>query len=337
VEVTSRCERDCVYCYNVWKADPAYPRGELSSAELVSLVDRAVRESGIPSIQITGGEPLLRADLIDIVEGIRAPGRRVSLVTDGGAIDDGMAAELRRLRVGPVQPTLLAANAEIHDGLKGATCFEDTVAGIARLKRAGVPVSVSFVCTRKNHGHFEEVVELCFALGIEVVAFSRFCAAGKGGLHREELTPTGEMIARCLDVAEQANASLGMKVSVAISLPLCAVDISRYPHLSFGRCAVSGRTPGFTIDPSGNLRACSISGTVLGNLREESWNEILERAGRAYFEEMAEAPTACRECPLLDRCGGGCRESALTCTGSLGRPDPLARIPVCPPRDPSPR
>jgi radical SAM protein with 4Fe4S-binding SPASM domain len=323
IEVTSRCDRSCSYCYNAWKVDPDYPQGELPASELISLVNKVVIESGITAIQITGGEPLLRPDILDIIEGIRAPGRSISLVTDGGLIDDTLATEFRRLGVGPVQPTLLAANAGYHNALKGTQCFDETMAGIASLLRCKVPVSVSFVCTKENYSHFEETVELCFALGIKVVAFSRLCAAGEGGRNYKELMPTAKMIQHCLQVAEQANERMGMNVIIAISLPLCAFDISHYPHLRFGRCAVSNQTPGFTIDPIGGLRACSISSTRLGNLLEESWDTVLSRAAEEYFKEMTEAPTECQGCSMLARCGGGCRESALTYYGDPDHLDPL--------------
>jgi len=288
-------------------------------------VNRVITESGLQAIQLTGGEPLLYPGLVDFIEGIQAPGRVVSLVTDGGLVDQEMGAELKRLGVAPVQPTLLAARRELHNELKGADCFDDTVAAILLLRRKRVPVTVSFVCTRRNYRHFRDVVEFCFSLGIKVVAFSRFCAAGHGGDNRAELMPDPEMIAACLDVAEEATVRLGMKVHVAISLPLCVADLSRYPHLRFGRCAISTDNPGFTMDPVGNLRACSISPTVLGNLRAESWQTVIARARKGYFRRMATVPEDCGECPLIARCGGGCRESALNCFGDIDRADPLAR------------
>ena len=324
VEVTTRCNRDCAYCYNVWKADPAYPRDELPASAFLALVESALEASGIGHVQVSGGEPLLRSDLVEILEGIQAFGADVSLVTDGGLIDDEMASTLARLGVGPVQPTLLAADRDLHNDLKGADCFDATVAAIDRLGREGVPVCVAFVCTRLNHTAFRDVVELCFALGVRAVAFNRLCVVGEGGKRRAELAPTRDMIAACLDVAQWANERLLMNVSAAISLPLCVVDKSRTPNLSFGRCAIQTESPGFTLDPVGNLRACSISPTILGNLRTEPWHAILSRAEKDYFREMAVAPDSCRECSLVSHCGGGCRESALACFGELNRRDPLA-------------
>lgn len=327
VEVTTRCNRACAYCYNVWTTDSAYPRDELPTAALLSLVEGALRDSGLGHVQISGGEPFLRTDLFALVEGIRDAGVDVSLVSDGGLIDEPAARRLAELGVGPVQPTLLAANRDLHNALKGADCFDDTVAAITRLRRLGVPVSVAFVCTRRNAAEFRQVLELCFALGVRTVAFNRLCPVGRARGNQADLMPTAELIRRCLDDAEWANDQLKMNVGVAISLPLCAVDRARYRRLRFGRCALQSATPGFTVDPAGNLRACSISSTILGNLARSSWAEILARAGGDYFAAVSRVPEHCRHCHLLSGCGGGCRESALACFGTMTRPDPLAGEP----------
>ena len=324
VEVTNRCNRDCLYCYNVWKADDGYPRDELPAGELVQLVGQALKASGITSVQISGGEPLLRPELIEIIEAIRAFGAELSLVSDGGLIDDNFVSELVRLRVQPVQPTLLSAERDVHNALKGADCFDATVAAIGRLLRARVPVSVAYVCTSRNYEHFEGVIELCFALGVKTIALNRLCLSGEGAMRREEIAPTPAMIAACLDKAEWANAQLGMNVSIAISLPHCVVDTSEYEHLTFGHCSILTSSPGFTIDSAGNLRACSVSPTILGNLRTEAWDAILARAREDYFAVMAAVPDVCRDCSLYARCGGGCRESALACSGDPTELDPLA-------------
>lgn len=323
VEVTTLCNRACDYCYNVWKTDSDYQGDELSATELLSLTKNVLRSAGLTHVQLSGGEPLLRPDLFEIIEGLVETGVAVSLVTDGGLIDDDVAAKLAQLRVGPIQPTLLAADRDLHNSIKGTDSFDATVEAIARLRHYRVPVSVAFVCTSRNAHHFREVVELCFALGVKLVAFNRLCIAGQATKNRKDLMPTREMIVSCLDTAEWANTKLEMKVSVAISLPLCVTDRRRHPHVMLGTCALNSANPGFTLDCFGNLRACSISPTILGDLRKDSWEQIIARSQNRYFEKMATPPDACLDCPAVSHCGGGCRESTLAHYGTLNRPDPL--------------
>ena len=322
VEVTSRCNRACQYCYNECRGDSVFP-DDTGAEELAALTNRVLDESGFSAVQITGGEPLLYPGLWDFIASISRSGRRISLVTDGALVDEQVIGKLRSLAVAPVQPTLLSSDRELHNELKGASCFDDTVGAIAAMKKAGIPVSVSFVCTKKNWSHFKGMVELCFALGVKVLAFSRFCTAGLGRRNQEHLAPDATMIRHCLEVAQEANTRLGMKVQIAISLPLCVVDGAKTPDLKFGRCALSTDSPGFTMDATGNLRACSISSTVLGNLQQESWQTIVSRAEMEYFANMCRVREMCGDCTLVHRCGGGCRESALGTCGDFGHPDPL--------------
>ncbi len=325
VEVTARCNRACLYCYNSWRTEPPSTEAELNADEMVPLVNQALEATGRRVVQLSGGEPLLRADLFEFIERLRAPGRTISLVTDGGLVDDDVASRLRKLGVGPVQPTLLAARREVHDRIKGIPSFDATVSAISRLQRAGIPVAVSFVSTRLNHGHFRDVVELCFALGVTTVAYSRFCNAGAGSGPALELTPSPDMVAEDLDVASWARSNLGIRVNIAISLPLCLPGPRHQRFLKFGRCALATRSPGYTIDPWGRLRACSVSPIILGDLRSEPFEVIQERARSGYFREVAELPSECLGCGQAAACGGGCRESARSAFGALDRADPLAR------------
>ena len=342
VEVTHSCNRSCLYCYNPPRTAGFQPAARTagipagsptppgtagipagSPTQLADLVEQALSQSNLRNVQITGGEPLLYPGLFDFIEALRAPDRRISLVTDGALLTDSAIAQLKALTVGPIQPTLLSADRALHNKLKGADCFDATIAAITRLLSAGVPTSVSFVATALNYNHFKQVIELCFALGVRVIALSRFCSVGTGLLNADALQLSASMLTHCLDVAHRANTSLGLKVQIAISLPLCITDPDRTPSLQFGRCAICTDTPGFTMDAQGNLRACSISPTILGNLNDSSWSEILASAQSTYFTPMSTPPPHCVPCPLLPRCGGGCRESALAFYNDLSHPDPL--------------
>jgi radical SAM protein with 4Fe4S-binding SPASM domain len=117
-----------------------------------------------------------------------------------------------------------------------------------------------------------------------------------------------------------------MDVRMAISLPWCAVEPDALEGLPLGRCSIGSESPGFTIDPMGYLRACSMSATVLGDLKAERWEEIAARAARGYLLDVAALPELCASCDVRSKCGGGCRESAFIRTGTFASSDPLARI-----------
>ncbi|OIP31286.1 MAG: hypothetical protein AUK47_22745 [Deltaproteobacteria bacterium CG2_30_63_29] len=323
LEITGRCNRNCVYCYNDWRARPRETPDELKTATLLELVASVLRATGVRRLTVTGGEPLARPDALDLLAGLVGLGLELSLVSDGGLIDEAMANALAALPVSLVQVTLLAANRESHDALKGTPSFDATLRALAHLKRASVRTSVAFVCTRRNAQHFRDVIELCFALGVKDLAFSRFCATGRGG-REDELSPTHEQLERCLELADEANARFGMRVHLAIGLPRCAVDVDRLTHLKLGRCALSSARPGLTLGANGELRGCSVSSLVLGELTREPIAAVLARAEVDFFPAVRAVPEACQGCEWVGDCGGGCRESARN-RGGLEQPDPLAR------------
>ncbi len=93
-ELTQRCNHDCLHCYNAWKNElPApYPPGELDTAETLALLDKLLDESGAELLTLTGGEPLLRPDLFEIVDAMTARGVELNLISNGALLDE--AAEL---------------------------------------------------------------------------------------------------------------------------------------------------------------------------------------------------------------------------------------------------
>jgi radical SAM protein with 4Fe4S-binding SPASM domain len=330
LEITDECPMQCAYCYR-GHADEATRPGQDRSVDvgpplpfpvLLGHLKRLACVTSAGTIQIAGGEPLRSAGLLDWIREIRALGLRCTLLTDGGLLTDAMVASLSVAGLSLVQPTLLGDTAQCHDALKGAGSFQATVAGVDRLITAGVPVSVAFVATALNAGSFRGALELCFALGARTVAFSRYTSSGDTAQDRR-LEPSTRQIRACLETAQWGRRTLGMQVKVAISLPHCVAAGLRVPDLALGHCALAGDRPGLTLDPHGNLRACAVSRTVLGNLTLASPEEILARAEVAYFPLLRSLPPACQSCGLLQRCRGGCRESAVR-TAGVGGADPLS-------------
>ncbi|MBU1534103.1 radical SAM protein [Myxococcota bacterium] len=330
LEITDQCPLSCRYCYKAAPKErdgvsPGAAEGPpLSFGALLSHLTALARETSAQTIQIAGGEPLTSPLLFDWIQKIRELGLRVTLLTDGGLVTTELARRLKESGVSLVQPTLLAAESILHDSLKGSPSFQRTLQGIQALLAQNIPISLAFVATEKNAPFFRDVVELAFALGIKTVALSRYTSSGDVA-RDEELTPTVEQIRQCLETAQWANEKLAMRVRVAISLPHCVADGLSLPNVSLGHCAITGDTPGLTLDSCGNLRACAVSSTVLGHLPHESLPLILKRAAHSYFDALKSLPPECRECTRLESCRGGCRESAMK-TGGPQSPDPLMQL-----------
>lgn len=328
LEITHRCHRRCAFCYVPTLAGPqATGQGELTVAELTRAAGALVRGTGCKRIQLSGGEPLLRADLLGVIEGLRGIGAEVSIITDGEQLDESLARELAALGVGALQPTLLSAGAAIHDSLRGEGAFQAATRAIATGAAAGLEMIACMVITKLNWAEAEGVAELSFALSARGLALSRFCPAGAAGAAYDSLMPDAAQVRRAAEAAARQCASLELPLATAVTIPACVWDDPDKPPLRVGMCSLVGPRTTVTMGPDGGIRSCSLSTETVGSILTEPWEEL---AGRLWEQQLAPARTEtaelCRGCAHLARCQGGCRLSAQTVFGSFAHPDPLAPV-----------
>lgn len=334
LELISGCDHACGHCYNVWDARPGDPQSGYDTtrpptgAAYLALVDKALAQTGCAHVTITGGEPLLRRDALDVIERVAARVETVTLITNGSHVTEAVADRLAAARVRQVQLTLLAAERALHDRLKGAVCFDDTVRAAVRLVERKVPVQICFVAMRENAHTFEDVLRLCDALGVRGVSYNRMSPTGGAIHHVARLMPTIEQIEANLAVAETVARALDVRVSTAMPIPPCLVRIERYPWVQFGFCSTGTDAPNLVMDPKGNLRSCNLSSGVLGSLVTHDWEQIRQNPYMATFRR--EVPELCRGCAYERSCQGGCKESGYAVFGDHQHPEPLLWLGIDP-------
>ncbi len=315
VEVTRRCPRRCAFCY-VRPGTPDLPGAgtELPAADLARLALQIARAEACRRVQLSGGEPLLRPDLLDLVDRLREADLAVSLITDGAGLDASLARQLAARDVGPVQPTLLAAQPALHDRLRGLGAFAAATRAIAEAAAAGLDVSVSYVITRENHAEARAVAELAFALGARTLALHRFCPAGTAREATDRLLPTAAQIRDAATAAAETGHALGLAIAAAITVPACVWPDPAAPPVPTGTCALMGdeRTT-VTLGPDGTVRSCSLSTRVHGTLLdpETPWPVLAQRLWQDELQPLRDTlPRLCQACDHAPRCRGGCRLSA---------------------------
>ena len=327
-ELTSGCDHRCGHCYNVWNSKPTagsvgYPRGALDTESQWSMMVKALDESGAKHVTITGGEPLLRRDAVELIERLCARIPSVQLITKGSHITPDVARRLAKAGVRSVQLTLLSADRDRHDRLKGAVCFDDTVRAALELREAGTQVQCCFVSMHENRGELSGVLELCFVLGIRGMSYNRMSPTGWAVEEIERLLPHIEDVEADLDVANRLGPRFGIGVTTAMPIPPCLIRLERYPNVKFGFCSIGTSSPNTVIDPLGNVRACNLSSTLLGNVREQTFAEVM---ANPYLEAFPKSvPDVCRGCAYERSCQGGCKESGAATFGRLDALEPFVR------------
>ncbi len=327
-EVTQRCNHACLHCYNVWQGEPRsasrYPRGELDTHDTLALLGKVLDETGCQHVTLTGGEPLLRPDLPRLVDYLRARNLRVTLITHGRLLSDSAVVSLIDRGIGLFEVPLLSHTPEIHDRLSASPgAWDSVLAAMAHIRLHGGRVAASVVATRLNIDELYQTIRLAFAFGASALMFNRFNPGGRGRRHIDELLPSVEQVRRALGVAEAASMEFGIPIACSIPIQPCLIDTSSFPHLGFGFCAAGSERAYYTLDPLGNLRPCNHSITILGNLHEHSFAELVAPERLQRFVDAL--PSVCAACAQGSVCQGGCKAAAQACYGSVDVPEPFLR------------
>ena len=321
-EVTQRCNHDCLHCYNAWKNPVDYPMGELPTAETLAMLGKMLDETGASLVSLSGGEPMLRADIHEIVDFLVGRGATINLITNGALLDEAAVARLTPDRASIFELPLLSCERAIHDRMSGAPgAFDKTTMAMADLELAGARVVGVFVATKLNLPTWRETAELAVALGLDGVMFNRFNPGGRGCEHVELLQASPAELQGALDIAEEVSREYRLPISCSIAMPPCLFDTERYERLTFGFCAAGTERAYYTLDPLGNVRPCNHSPTLLGNIRETSFAAMAASEAMAAF--VAARPAFCTGCALETECLGGCKAAAEACTGCVSAMDPF--------------
>ncbi|HZP01731.1 MAG TPA: radical SAM protein [Terriglobia bacterium] len=331
VEVTEGCNHACLHCYNYWRNGRRSRRGRpaLSRKEIRNLIQKVKRDAPLTQVALSGGEPLLRKDLPEIVCDIRDDGLSSVVITNGALLTD---SNLDRYPVGSIfEVTLFSYKAELHNHIAGRPVFNRVLESLVRIEKHKSRFVLACVINKLNTHHVQRTIELGIALGADAVLVNRMNLSRHVLPLAAGLVPSASALREALHAADEAAAKYGIMIAVSVPIPPCVVDPREFPHLHFGWCPRGSSEAYYTIGCTGLLRPCNHSSVVLGDLRKENFQKIV--SGNKTREFWAPVPRECRACthPLKDSCRGGCPAASDECYGTRERMDPIvefARQPV---------
>ena len=176
-----RCNLNCKHCYSL-SADSDFP-GELSTDEVYRVMDD-LRAFGVPVLILSGGEPLLRPDILTVSAHAKALGFYVGLSTNGALIDARLADRIAAVGYDYVGISLDGIG-EVHDRFRRVEgAYEASLAGIRHCRARGVKVGVRFTMTEHNHESLPALLDLVDAEGVDKFYLSHLVYAGRGDRNR---------------------------------------------------------------------------------------------------------------------------------------------------------
>ncbi|UCG46637.1 MAG: GTP 3',8-cyclase MoaA [Phycisphaerales bacterium] len=180
VSVTDRCNLRCVYC-NPPGGHAVMERGELLSFEEIQRLVRLCAECGIRRVRLTGGEPLVREDIADLVRGLAGiPGIEEVSLTTNGVLLGGMAGRLREAGLRRVNISIDSAERRCYERITGSDLLGQVLEGMHQAIEAGLnPVKINCVVIREvNLAQVAELARMGMELGV-LVRFIEYCPVGK--------------------------------------------------------------------------------------------------------------------------------------------------------------
>ena len=275
--LTERCNLSCRHCYQSGQAGGA----DLSLAEIkqvISEISEAMedwaenyRMDFSPSFNLTGGEPLLRDDLIRIIDAARERGFEIFLLTNGTLIDGQKAKAFARSGIKGAQVSIEGPE-EIHDSIRGKGSFIRSMLGVKNLLDAGLIVTLNATLSGINAGRLPEMISLARETGVQRLGFSRLVPSGRGAdLLQEMLSPgqVKELYEKLLSLdIEKLDIVTGDPVASQMNIK----TVADAACTASGGCAAG--ISGFTILADGIMTPCRRLPLPLGNVRADSIREI---------------------------------------------------------------
>jgi radical SAM protein with 4Fe4S-binding SPASM domain len=279
------------------------------------------------SFNVTGGEPLLRDDLFNILAEIDYRGFDIYLLTNGILINQRKAKALSYLGVKGVQVSIEGPE-KIHDLIRGKGSFSRSLKGVRNLLDAGLKVTLNTTLSSVNADYFMDMIEMSSKLGVQRIGFSRLVPSGRGvSMVRETLSSekVKELYEKIfsLDTGEFEIVT-GDPVAVQ---SITADDDNDKGDIPLGGCAAG--VSGLTIMPDGTLVPCRRLHIPIGNIRKDSFREIW--AVSEVLEAIRDRSRYAGKCGRCKRWAScrGCRAIAYAFSQAKGENDFLAEDPQC--------
>ena len=320
-EITHRCPLHCVYCSNPLELTSR--KDELATADWLRVFSEAAA-SGVLHLHLTGGEPLARPDLAELIAGARKSGLYTNLITSGIGLSRELLQQLVDSGLDHIQLSFQDAEEGPANWIAGTRAHAHKVELAGWIRKHQIAFTVNLVVHRQNIEHLESMIAALEALNPGRMEIAHAQYYGWALKNRAALLPTKAQLDRALTVVSEAEQRMKGRVRIDMVVP----DYhARFPKACMGGW---GRQL-MLIDPAGRALPCHAAGVIPGmqfdNVREHGleWIWANSEAFRKFRGEDW-MPEPCRTCDRRTEDFGGCRCQAFLLTGDATATDPVCEL-----------
>jgi len=215
-EITYRCPLHCVFCYN--PLNYAEDKRELTTDEWKEVL-RQARKLGAAQLGFSGGEPLVRDDLEELIGEAHQLGYYTNLITSGVGLTEERISKMKALGLDHIQLSFQDSTKEMNDFLSSTKTF-DLKNRVAKLiKKYDYPMVLNVVLHRYNLDHVGRIIEMAVEMGVEYLELANTQYYAWAHVNRDQLMPTREQLERAEAVVNEYRAKLGNKIRLLFVVP----------------------------------------------------------------------------------------------------------------------
>lgn len=319
--LTYKCNNLCRYCYNSTRGFESQDNG-ISLIESKKIADQIINNE-IFEVVLTGGEPLLRRDLLyPLAEYFSLNNTDVKINSNLVLINPDDPKKIKDSGILSVFGSLSSFDEDTYNHITQTKNYQRAIEGLEILLKNGIPTGINMVVTDLNKNQVYETGKFLHSLGVAV-----FCATPASACEymNPELELTTKDVVRTLDALIALRDEFGMSVDVVEPIPRCiAKDSKKYEQFFKRDCAAGKMT--ISIDPNGDVTPCTHISKKYGNLLTDKLEYIWKKMGE--WRDGSFVPEKCYPCAELDICSLGCRDAGKIKGGYHKSPDPWSQNPL---------
>lgn len=336
LEITSRCNSSCTYCYYLNNPHTGYT--DLSTASWLTFFEE-LAACQVMSVTLQGGEPLIREDFLTLVDGVVANRMRFSVLTNGSLLTPQIAEHLQKTgRCDQIQISLDGSTAEVHESLRGKGTFLPALAAIRLLNDGDLSVTVRVTIHPGNVDDLESITRLLLD-DLKLPSFSTNAASSLGSSAKYDATNLLSVTDRLKAMRKLASLEAAYPGRILASAgPLAdwhmfhAMEKARVkgqPLPGRGRLVGCGCIfDRLAVRADGAIIPCAmLPQMVLGHIGTDDLATVWQKASELYSLRQRvnislESFEQCRDCAWRESCTGNCPGTAVTLTGQVNHPCP---------------
>lgn len=304
LHVTNICNLNCIGCYSYDRTRNC--KNKLSLKQ-VQYIIRELVDNGVEQITISGGEPLIREDLVSILEYAKEVGvQRIFLITNGTVYKPQLLEKLKPF-IDELAVSIDGYSYENPHFLRDKGTFPKVIEFVKLAKKKNMPVAILPTLHQKNIEAMGEYMKLSHQLEVPI-SFSLLTCSGE----LKDYIPTENNLQYLADFLTKF-----MKKET--------VPLNDYSTLEAKKDCGAGSSI-ISVTAEGDVYPCHMmhdTNTKMGNILETPLKKILQSASRVPCVENVEK---CKDCSVRYVCGGGCKARALLLNGNWSQPDPYCRL-----------